>query len=304
MRSVLWSFVNFCKYPIIWEKRTVREIIKLWSAVYLGVMIISAIVTSILSKWGISADPDLLRDFVIEGWVWKVLLTVVVIGPLIEELMFRLPQKYHIRNISISIAGFVYLWYTAFGGDVISDYLDMYHIDEWWRMIFVLLVILVLGGIVRLLLDRYEDKLSSFWTKYSRWIVFGLTAIFGLVHISNFSDGWRYRYVIWLMIIPQFVLWYMLSFVRRNRWWIAWWILHWFHNLISFVPILLMKKALGDDINALFNTPEKAMEIVSSHPQVWVYGMLIGLLFITIFVISIWAWIEWIKESGENKLPS
>lgn len=301
---VLWSFMEFVKQPKSWKKRSWFDIIKLWSCIYLTVIIIGSIINILLYRFGVDTNPDLLRDFVVGEDIWKVFLVVVLVGPLIEEIIFRLPQKYHIRNISFVFAGLIYLAVSLIMDQKISDYLDMYGVDKSISFLLVLVFVTLIAIVLRYILKRYEDKLSQFWSRHAKMIVFISTAIFWLIHITNFWEGWKYRYLLWMMVIPQFLLGYMLSFVRWNRWRLAWRALHSIHNLVLFLPIVLLRQLLWSDINILIDHPEKSMELATKYPQLGIYGMVVLLFFTIVFVVSVVWWIEWIKYNSKNDLES
>lgn len=294
---VLPSFILRLRKPYTITKRSVWDILVIWCIFYALAIIIGWLLNIILSKFGITPNPNILQDFIVENNTRKVLMIVVLLWPLLEELIFRMPQKYHIWNLSILLGGICYIVFSLLSHYQLSDYL---YVSQDFNILISIWIILLIWVIFRYMLWWWEDKLSWLWIKYSRWIIFISTLLFGLMHISNFGEWLDRRYLIWLMVIPQFILWYMLSYVRWSRWWTMWWIIHSLHNLVSFLPILLFKQILWPDTNLLFDNPQKIMEVIDIYPQIGVYGSIIWFVFLLILSTAIYGMIDRVKSSSED----
>ncbi|QNL47831.1 CPBP family intramembrane metalloprotease [Olivibacter sp. SDN3] len=115
-----------------------------------------------------------LRGPLLSMQLWVILLYAVIIAPLFEELVFRLPLRYD-RN---------WLWRK---------------IEGWFRL-----------------------KPRIFWAKNYRYILYTFVAVFGLIHLSNYSNEEFLFYLMAPLIVgSQLFGGLLLSYTRLKLgfWW-------------------------------------------------------------------------------------
>lgn len=153
----------------------------------------------------INEDDHKLIDMLGEAPVALTLFLVVVMAPLWEELIFRLPLR----------------WERAY-------------------IFQIFLSPLRLGGKV-----VYENALQSFhawWQKKYAFVFYFTVLAFGFIHIANFqSQSPLWKLLIWapVLVLPQILLGGLLGFIRLRLgfWWSV--LLHASHNFI-FVGMALL----------------------------------------------------------------
>lgn len=154
-------------------------------------------------------------------------LAALILGPFLEELIFRLPMNGQKNTASFSLAVFVCL--------MIQPRLSTISLLDWPRII-----VGILSGIVMyFLMSRYLfEQLSKLLKRYSRdHLIYFLTTIFAFFHVANFGGlQWEYILLYPILVLPQFVMGGYLAFIRIN---LGFWYSFVFHAFIN-VPASLV----------------------------------------------------------------
>lgn len=258
----------------LWYLAQIRSIF--YVIVLLYILIISFFFPDLIND----LQPKKLQEFVLWEPLYYVVLLTVILGPLVEELLFRAWLKWWWRNISrllwaILFAGVKYILHI--------NWIQFADVSQAIRSligyaIYVLCVILVFHSF-----KPFFPSLSRIHRKYAHFI-FWLSAIcFGLVHIGNYEFVGINYWVI-AMIVPQIILWIMLWFVRlRAGLWTSIGV-HMFHNTIQIIPILLLK-LIPWAIDTLTYTP--GMHETNKEVNIWI--ILQAIFFFCVFMLIIWS---------------
>jgi hypothetical protein len=147
---------------------------------------------------------------------------ILVLGPIVEELIFRLPLIIKKENLSISL---ILLCLLFVGGNLSS-------LTIIWFSFF-----LKLGSIIFIILFiTYLDKkniLKQINDKYYTHYFYFLCSAFALMHISNFYSVFPKNLVLLcpLYVLPQFFLAYFSGFLRLKNGFLWGILLHFLFNL-------------------------------------------------------------------------
>jgi len=139
----------------------------------------------------------------------KMILMGVVIGPIVEELIFRLPLRYQYNYIFRWTAG---LW------------AKIKHTDP----------------------EVSDEKVQLFWTKNFRYFFYILLILFGCAHFFNYSNYGKLWSWIIVLVFPQLIIGSILGYIRVRfslPWSMAY---HAFHNLIFFSIAFLQFATLAN----------------------------------------------------------
>ncbi len=165
--------------------------------------------------------------------VYKMVLLVIIIGPLIEESILRLSLLYDKLNISISLGFALHI--------AITKLLNF----KMFTSIEGLVILLLFPTIIYLFLS-YKKNINDFFTKVFdenlRLIYFVTSIIFGLIHIFNFEiTDFQVLLASVILVLPQLLSGFILGYVRIF-FGFAWSVLfHSLHNLlIGFVIYLFI----------------------------------------------------------------
>ncbi len=128
---------------------------------------------------------------------WKFVLLAVIIAPVLEEGMFRTL----IRPSPNEFIFFLCSWILILTAIFIP-------VDVHWaiKFGFLLLFITLIYFFLKELIPReIQYKACSFLSRnyISIWVITSI--IFGLVHISNYVDGFHIDFLLFLMIIPRII---------------------------------------------------------------------------------------------------
>ena len=150
---------------------------------------------------------------------------VVILGPLVEELIFRLILVPKRRNIAIFTFVFLFL--------VLNK---TYYIN---KIDWLLLVSLVVSGLLSFLvfnLLKRKPEIETAIGKRQKIITMVSVVLFGLLHIVNIENlHWELALFYPVYVLPQTILGYVCS-VQRLKLGFVWGLL--FHSMINLMAFL------------------------------------------------------------------
>ena len=183
--------------------------IKIFLATYLIFLlptILSSAGTMLAARFGgIDTEDHKLLDMLDSMPAAVILLSVVVMAPLFEELIFRLPLRWERAYIFK-----IFLLPVRLGG------------KETYQMVL--------------------QQVHGWWQRHYSYVFYFTVVAFGLIHLVNFRTQLPFwKLLLWgpFLVLPQLILGAMLGFIRLKLgfWWSV--LLHAVHNLI-FVGIALL----------------------------------------------------------------
>lgn len=165
----------------------------------------------------------------LEKHYYLILIYGCLIGPILEETVFRLPLSFKKNNIALGIACAVLLFGFALKGKILIAGVGI--------LVVVLIRIAIAIAtffIVRRLLPN-DIQLSDATKK---WLIVLSISLFGLMHIANFTPiQWPIIGVYPLYVVPQIFMGWLITYVRFKNgfiWGIA------LHCLINSVALGLV----------------------------------------------------------------
>lgn len=130
----------------------------------------------------------------------------IVLGPLMEELGFRLSLKFSKLNLSISSIILSYYFITK-----LIFRLSIFDLESF--ILLRVLISLCIGVLMYFLASIYETRLSSFFSKKLQFIVFVSSFLFGLIHFDNINSTYPF-YLYVLFLFPYFLSGFIYSYFR------------------------------------------------------------------------------------------
>ena len=150
---------------------------------------------------------------------------VVILGPLMEELIFRLILVPKRRNIAIFTFVFSFLIMNK----------TYYLIEIDWLLLMSLAVSGLLSLLVFNLLKR-KPEIETAIGKRQKMITMVSVVLFGLLHIANIENlHWELALLYPVYALPQMILGYVSS-VQRLKLGFVWGLL--FHSMINLMAFL------------------------------------------------------------------
>ncbi len=230
--SLLGTFLRFVQRPFYsqqpiasqhtWAK--VGDILRLYSLALAILLPLLFIISTVTSSLGAKSHP--INELFKTMPLYAIGFMAVIMAPLLEEFIFRLPLRYSPLNVSLPLAFVTFLIPVE----------AFIAIPRAAALRFVLAAAVGLGLYVWLH-RRGKSKGHSFYAKYTVWIVYASAILFGAMHIFNFDP--KTYWVAPLVVMPQFTIGMFLSFIRLRhgfRWAIF---THGFHNFCALLPYAL-----------------------------------------------------------------
>lgn len=155
----------------------------------------------------------------------------VFLGPLLEEVIFRLWIVYNKINVSIS-ATYLLIW--LFG--------TLFHVYWFKTLTSILLFALIFSltfTVLFFLLKKYENqKLINFWQKNQKVLIIISCILFAVIHIGNYTGNNNSIAYYFITFAPQIFFGFILCYVRIR---IGFGASVATHSLNNFIPLILSK---------------------------------------------------------------
>ena len=214
------------KYPLIEKIKYFAKGILLYFVLQICALLLMFLVDDFLiKKMGFTSVFKLMMESQkkIKGYYGFFL--VVILGPLVEELIFRLILVPKRRNIAIFTFVFSFL--------IMNKTYYINKID--WLLLMSLAVSGLLSFLVFNLLKR-KPEIETAIGKRQKIITIVSVVLFGLLHIANIETlHWELALLYPVYALPQMILGYVSS-VQRLKLGFVWGLL--FHSMINLMAFL------------------------------------------------------------------
>lgn len=208
--------------------------------------------------------------FLHSKWFWILVLFLTLVGPLLEEILFRLWLRPTYRWVHISIATIITYTLAPF--------------IAWWLLWFVVLrwVAFICAYLLLMHVKDLVAVIGNFLSRYRRRIFVLQALIFGWLHVLNYTtlSPWR----LWIvLVLPQTILGSILWFERLHwNWWVAL-LHHILHNTFLFAPFIFLY-SMGYDIAALLQSAGDMSWLALSSTAQWMLSIYMLLYLVIISV--------------------
>lgn len=184
-------------------------------------------VTHVLHYSSIREQNNVTFEHLIKkiGYLTAVLY-ICLIGPLLEETIFRLPLSFKKVHIALGLAVAIFLFSSAVP--------IARNLTASIGLGYALLIRLAIVGLIYLLIIKLlpaEFLLSP--SRKKAWIIISI-CLFGLIHISNYSPfHWAIIWIYPFYVLPQLFMGWALSYIRFKNGFIWGVALHCLINSVS-----------------------------------------------------------------------
>lgn len=214
------------QYPLIEKIKYFAKGILLYFVLQICALLLMFLVDDFLiNKMGFPSVFKLMMESQKKIKGYYGIFMVVILGPLVEELIFRLILVPKRRNIAIFTFVFSFL--------VLNKTYYIIKID--WLLLVSLVVSGLLSFLVFNLLKR-NPKIETAIGKRQKIITMVSVVLFGLGHIANIETlHWELALLYPVYVLPQMILGYVCS-VQRLKLGFLWGLL--FHSMINLMAFL------------------------------------------------------------------
>ena len=236
--SLLGTYLRFLRSPnltgppiALSKFKTTESILRLYS-VHLVVLLIALGLIGLIPN---AQDSNNLLDGLEAIPVWYIPIMAVIIAPLLEECIFRLPLRAFTLNLLLPICLIALIVFGRFAGA-----------GAPLPLIFAIALASIYIGSKGTKLT----KLQSFYNKFPHVVFYGIALLFGAIHITNYdSQVWPFLPI---LVLPQIVIGLLLGFVRLRYGFIWAFLLHAFHNGCLVLPIFIVMMFGSENLQRQF----------------------------------------------------
>ncbi|RIJ33991.1 CPBP family glutamic-type intramembrane protease [Pontibacter oryzae] len=172
-------------------------------------------------------ESDLIKDYFANTPFVLIFTLMVLIGPIKEEVIFRLPLVYSKGFLLVALAVFMYNY-----GPVVSAAIGATHL----QLIFSMAVAGVLATAF-LFSRKAQACMYLLWKRHYTLVFYTITLLFALMHLLNYLNEPTSLLLLLVLIIPKFVGGVFLGYTRL-RLGLAWAVAqHVFNNLVAMLLV-------------------------------------------------------------------
>ncbi|MDQ1087445.1 type II CAAX prenyl endopeptidase Rce1 family protein [Siphonobacter sp. SORGH_AS_1065] len=207
-------------------------IIKLICLILITGIISSILISNILSIIGINSSLEYSIPIKYQDNKITFFLIVVILGPIWEEIAFRLPLIFTIEKFLLSTIFITYY--------VISKLLKSNTYSDFFYYIFIISLCVYYSNnkISNNKISNNKisnNKIYSFFKKYRKITTVLYSILFGIFHINNYKISFENIYIIPIITLPQTLNGIILSYIRIKYGVYFSIFIHSTYNLLTFI---------------------------------------------------------------------
>ena len=177
----------------------------------------------------VNSENHLIGELIKNNNITFIVIFLILFGPFIEELIFRLPLRYKKANfIPLTVV------ILFFAGTLLFKKL---HLSL--ALSIPLFVVFTAFSIFYIFNRRMAENRDKFLSSNYHYFFYSLTILFALIHISNFNYSVSLLLFAPIIVLPQFVAGFLFGLIRIKQGFIWGFFLHALHNAIFILPVLL-----------------------------------------------------------------
>jgi membrane protease YdiL (CAAX protease family) len=231
LHSTARDLLAFIRSPVIgaratWQDDRAVDVAWLFLLNCLIILAIATILFPMMMIFGVEMSSDMSDLF--KRPVGQIMLFVVVIGPILEELMFRI----WISGTPRLLIGFLGL-IAWLGGSLILNHFGLIGSGQIAAIILIAIIsIAVLVGLIRF----WKSSVPNFYIRIFPFVFWGQALLFGFVHIFNYAGD--NPVALLPFILPQLVGGLIWGYARIRYGWWSNIVMHMAYNLIATSGLL------------------------------------------------------------------
>ena len=176
--------------------------------------------------------PHKVFDYVSNEKVHVIVLQMLILGPILEEITFRLPLKFTPLNLSLSLGGLSYFLISTFTKT------KFYSVEliTGFKLITSLFLVYTMHKLISL--QKWNLILKNIWVNHQLKLIYLSIMIFGLIHLNNMQELSRKHILLFpILISPQLLIAFFASYLRvlcGFKYAVL------FHMGVNFIPVMLL----------------------------------------------------------------
>lgn len=194
-------------------------------------MFAAAFLLQLLAENGLFDSEDhLVMKFMKENSKTVIVILLILVGPFIEELIFRLPLRF--KKVNFIPFTLIILFYA---GTLIFKKLHL-SLAVSIPLFVAITAFLIFYIFNRNMAEKREKTLPANYSLY----FYSVTILFALFHLSNYKYTPNLLLFAPIVVLPQFISGFLFGFIRIKQGFIWGFFLHALHNAVFVLPLLLL----------------------------------------------------------------
>ena len=215
------SFYFFIKSSRITHSNNLNSFFKDFTILYLTDFLIRIF---ILSLFILYFDESPYTEE-IDNSIYNSFYVIIFLGPIIEEIAFRLSLKYTRLNVFLSSTLISYYLLTKF-----IFKLDSFNIEQYF--LYRILLSLIIGCLFLAFCFFKEQRIIIFYEKHLKFIIYLNCILFTIIHLNNLNNNIPLFFII-ILLLPYFISSLIYSYLRLKYSFVHSTFSHVFTNFIS-----------------------------------------------------------------------
>jgi len=202
---------------------------KLWCCLFLFIIFGGALLDSLIEVPVHDRFEEVMEQIGVVGFI----VFAVLVGPLLEEIAFRLAMRFRLRTVLIGVTAFV-IYMTQAASQLFGPE------NSQGLLILGIGATVALLGFVLLCVKR-QNAVKAWWTNHFPWVFYIFSIAFALIHIFNFEE-FPLKVILLTPIItlPQLILGLGMGYLRmRFGFWYGY-LFHVLNNAFAVTVFLLI----------------------------------------------------------------
>lgn len=193
-------------------------------------MLAAVFLHQLLAENGLlDSENHLVKEFIKDNSRIVIIILLILVGPFIEELIFRLPLRF--KKLYFIPFTLIILFYA---GTLLFKKL---HVSLALSIpLFIAIATFLIFYIFNRNMAKKRETILS--VNYSLYF-YSVTILFALFHLSNYSYTPSLLLFSPIVVLPQFVSGFLFGFIRIKQGFIWGFFLHALHNAVFILPVLL-----------------------------------------------------------------
>lgn len=283
--SLLYKFFSFLKSPKYSDPirenflHKILDSVRIYSFMYFLIILSGIFISIALDAVNFENQDHSVIQFINNRHPLVIILLAIILGPLSEEITFRLGLKFSRFKISLSLA-----FLLMFIGGILTPSLF-----STLTLVTYVLTYLVLFLILFIVLRFIKkDRILNFYQTYFGIIFYLSSIIFALGHIQNYTNISKVWLILPLLIFPQLLAGIVFGYIRVKFGFLYSTAMHMAYNGLTLLPILFL---------SLINIDMSASDSLDNLSEFQSLGLLILLLLLcggllTILIVNLYNLVE------------
>lgn len=291
-KSLIQQFLKYLARPRIEveEKPPLQiiifNVVRLWALVFFLSLFFAMISNFVLGEVGYSEEDFAITKILVDFPTLLIFFLVVIWAPISEEIAFRLWLRFSPINWALGLSFLIFFTVSFLNFSFIPQ--NLFTFNSWLGISSTILLLLFLTLFIYKLLSskKIASSVEKFFRKNFRILFYILALSFAFLHIPNYDIDFRqFWYFAPILVAPQILLSFTISFVRMQYGFIWALFTHMLNNIAAITPLLFILPLLeGFDDASLENMEIFETLSLSEIALIMIASMFLLLIFLVCFL--------------------